>query len=567
MTAPERGRDAAALDAVLETLLEHYRVYAPVRATAMGDDAADAALDDWGASALDARLRDLGRVERSLARVAPEGRGADPDDVADAALIADEVAALRYELEQAEVHRRDPRLYVEGVVAGIGELVRREPPDATAVAARLREVPRLLAQARANLDGVVAEHREAALADVARAETVLERAAPSADEEARAARAELRAWAHWLESVPAGGHWRAGEQGWRAAARALLGVDVGPERLWAWADAQLSESAGEVAALAGEVVRAAETPTTTDERPPPPDPPHGDGLIDEALAALSRDRPPREEWLAVAAGIVVEVAARVTASGLFPPAPAHPLRLQPVAAGAGGLARLRPPAPLRADDPAILEVAVPGDDAGNHHAGDDTARADGGAGWSTPPGLLGGGDVHALRAAALHEVHPGHHLHVAHVQAHPRRVRRVLRSAASLEGWALHAERAAVAAGEWDARPRLARAVMERWAAAEALGDIALHVRGWEPSAAEQLLVERGHLDRPRARHAVARIQRDPARRSVYAVGVREVARLHATWRLGDAAFHAAVLDAGAPPPRALPALLERSGGRRGRSG
>ncbi|QBI18927.1 DUF885 family protein [Egibacter rhizosphaerae] len=573
------GPLADRLDAVLEGLLEHYRVHAPVRATELGDTSADHAIDDWGPEAVATRLRDVERLDRQLSDAVgadtathqdpdsvpthpgpesvpthpgpesvpthpgpesvpthpgpesvpthpgPESVPTHPGDRADAALLADELAGLRHELAVAQLHLRDPRLYLDVVAGAVGGLQRPDATPGHALAARLDGIPRLLAQARTNLEAVSEPHRDAALARVDRVTRLIEKAGagPSAAEAAdRAARA-LHAWAGWLEQTPATGPWRAGEDGWQCAARAALGVEVDAHDLSEHADAALSAAGADAERRATDLDGSARA---------------GRGVVDRALAALTHDRPPRDELLGVAANLVSEVVEEVAEGGTFPPPAAHPLRIEAVAATGGGLARLRPPPPLDPTHASILEVAVPDDpEAGT---------------------VLGAGDVHALRAAALHEVYPGHHLHVAYLRAHERRVRRVLRNPVLVEGWALYAERTIVRRGVGNPKMRLAREVMDCWGIAEALVDLGLHTRGWDADRAERLLVERAHVDPPRARATVRRARLDPARRSVYAIGGRLLGELRATWPYSDTAFHTAVLEAGAPPPRALPPLLQQ---------
>lgn len=174
----------------------------------------------------------------------------------------------------------------------------------------------------------------------------------------------------------------------------------------------------------------------------------------------------------------------------------------------------------------------------------------------------------SLRLVALHEGYPGHFVQLEHAARHPRLARRLFRSPAFAEGWAIHVEREAMRRGFADRLPSpyggealvLTQRKLELRVAANALLDVGLHVRGLDDEQAIRLLVERGLQSRSEAESKLVRGKISSGQLSSYFAGGAEIADLLDERRQAEGAsfsidgFHDRLLSHGTPT---LPVMRE----------
>jgi len=126
----------------------------PTSATFDGVHVHDDLLEDYRRSAIDERVRDLGAFGRRLASI--DEAGLTPIERIERPLVADDIRARVYELEEIRTWKRSPQLYGELLstslasqalfpYAPIAERARR-------VLSKLRQAPRLLQTARENIE-------------------------------------------------------------------------------------------------------------------------------------------------------------------------------------------------------------------------------------------------------------------------------------------------------------------------------------------------------------------------------------------------------------------------------
>ena len=267
----------------------------PVGATQMGDHSRDADLDDWPPGAADERVREVRRLRRAL-------DGAE-DPHGDRVLLADHLDAWEFSLDGLRTHARDPSFWLGVATNGVYELLRREDLDpdvrCRAAASRAAQVPRLLDQAKATLEGISGPHREVALLRLPGAvglfRDVLE------DPVAAEACEGFGAWLEERDGSTA--DWRLGEERWALALRLSLGVTLPASQVWDRARAaveQLQADAEEAAAevLHGRTGRLA-----------------GSDLVRAGLDAVAADRPGRDTLVAEAAAVLGEITAYLRARG------------------------------------------------------------------------------------------------------------------------------------------------------------------------------------------------------------------------------------------------------------
>ncbi|HWW73805.1 MAG TPA: DUF885 family protein, partial [Pyrinomonadaceae bacterium] len=215
--ATNRQADARVAQIGDAYLRGHY-AFNPSEATAAGLHEFDTKLEERGPEAVAAEARRLRSTLAELARV-PEWR-LSPESRYDYLVLQSHARACLLELEDVRMWRRDPNLYNRLVSSGVDNILKRNfapiEQRLQAVLARERQIPRLLAEARANLDNPPRIYTETAVAQVAGGVSFFERVVPQMFERAggsglnAARRAEfheaneqaasaLRSYRDWLE--------------------------------------------------------------------------------------------------------------------------------------------------------------------------------------------------------------------------------------------------------------------------------------------------------------------------------------------------------------------------------
>lgn len=523
-------------------LRRHLVEHAPTTATRLGDHSRDGDLDDWSPASVGARDRDLDALARrldDLAAVTADDVEADGDRV----LLADTVAALRFDLSGRRAHETDPLHYLDVATGGLDELLRRDDlpaePRRRALASRLAQVPRLLDQARRGLVAVPAPHRQVALrrmpSTIALCGEVVPAFAPEAADAAEAAADACRAFAAWLSDgaeAPAP-DWRLGPERWADALRLALGVRMPAEEVARRARARLAELQEEAAELAGAVLAGAGVAD-----------PGRQERVQAALDLVAADTAPADRLVATAAAVLDEIVAFLRGVDLvsLPEDTELVVKEMPAYQQGVAVAFFVPAPPLEEADAAHTYYLSPIPDDW------DAARAE---------SFLREYNVHALRSVGVHEAYPGHFVQFAAALRHPRLLRRALWNSAFAEGWAVYVEREVVAAGYGGAdadRLRLTNVKMDLRAVANALLDQGLHADGWDDDTALDLLVRQAYQERAEADGKLVRGKVTAGQLSTYFVGGEEMADLRRDVEAAQGpafsarAFHDAVLAHGTPP-------------------
>lgn len=533
------------IDDVFDGYRRHLLEFAPVTATAEGDHRRDADLDDWPSGAVDERLRDLGRLRATLNRIEDF---LDEEAEGDRLMLGNALDARRFTLEGLRSHEQDPTFWLGLATDGVHELIRRDDldpgPRRLAAASRAAQVPRLLDQARAMLDGITTPHREVALLRAPGAAALFRDAlggfAPEAAEAGEEAAAACEGFAAWLDEHrddPAP-DWRLGEKRWSEALRIMLAMRMPAAKVWqqAWAELEtLQAMAEETAFVVLEGHREGRG---------------GAELVRAGLEVAAMDHPTREGLVPEAAALLGEITAFVRETGLFPLPEPDTLRVDELPPFMQGVfvACLFPAPPLEPTAAHTYYLSpVPADW--------DDERA---------TSFLREYNRSALRSVGIHEAYPGHYVQLAHARAHPRLLRRTLVNHAFAEGWAVYAEHEIVGAGFGDAALGLTSTKLGLRVVTNALLDQGLHVHGWDDDTALELMVDRAYQEPAEAAGKLIRGKVTAGQLSTYFVGGQEMANLrHDVEGLcgpgfSPAEFHEEVLAHGTPPfPVLRSALLE----------
>jgi hypothetical protein len=552
-------RAAALLDRYLSLLRDHE----PVTWTRLGASDRDADLPEVGAAADAARSRDLARLDAEVRaardQLPSDAQGEVREARDDLVLLADELEYRRFLVDTRPRYATDPLTALDAVASGLHELLRRRdlPQDEqvrrlAAAAARARAVPGFLEQAGGVLDGAPEPHLEVALGRLAGLTELLRdqlpaRAValgtdPTEARDAGAAGAEgVEAFGALLDElrgeVPA--PWRLGPEHHGVTLRAALGTAMPAAEIADRARAWLASVRAELAELAaqswarrfpGEAV-----PSDEGER------------IRRVLGHVARTALPREELVPEARRAVVEARAFAEQLGLCDVPPAEGLAITEVPGYLAGIAV------------AFITQAPPLDPTGGCvyylspvPASWDDERAASFLREYTPA---------QLRSLALHEGYPGHYVQLEHASRHPRLARRLLTRPAFAEGWAVHVEREAVAAGFGDGATsavdgddyRLTQRKLELRIATNAVLDVGLHTGDLDDDGALELLTCGAFQEDAEARGKLTRAKVTSGQLCSYFVGGAELADLRDEVRTAEGPgfdtrhFHQRVLSHGTP--------------------
>jgi uncharacterized protein (DUF885 family) len=520
----------AAIDAILRVR--------PELATALGEHAHDARLDDL--------TRDGLAYERTLLeghRDAVDSLDLDllgPDDAVDADILRNALDRRLFALDVLREHTWNPLVWLPG--EALHPLLARAALPAAdrlrAIAARLEQVPDRLRVARRTLEGMPRVHVETALQQttgalalvreqVSRllaAEPLLRSAVAPAQAAAAAALDGYRDWL--LEQLPAAeGDARLGPDVFAAKLHLVLDADLSAAQVLAAAEHNLAQVSEELERVARDWVGP------------------GDDPVREALARVAAQAPDDQTILRLAEQTLADATDAVRGAG-FVTVPDEPCEIQLMPEFRRGLSV------AYCDAPGALEVGGT-----TYYAISPTP-----AGWAPErvASFYREYNNAMIINLSVHEAMPGHVLQLAHARRHrgATRVRRVFASGSFVEGWAVHAERLMAELGHGGVPVRLQQLKMQLRMTINALLDAGVHAAGMTESEALALMQGRGYQEEGEAVGKWRRAQLTSAQLSTYFVGYTELAPLLAGLPTDRSAAYDAVLAHASPPPRHLATLL-----------
>jgi uncharacterized protein (DUF885 family) len=509
---------------------------APERATTLGIDGHDDRLTDYSPAGFERRDRADDQWLARLSAVADDQLSL--DQRIDRDLI---LSALRGRAAMREwaVWRRDPAIYLSPALNGVFQLflhrVHPEPDLVRFATARLQEMPRVVAEAKANLDPELASpifvergrgQTRAAIRyvrELVPAEVTDERLRAflaEAGEQAAVAFEDLLAF---LEGFEGRGPYAIGARRYSALLedKELLGYGV--EDLRAKGQAAYDELDGEMTDLAGGDWRA-EMERLNGDHPDTP----------EAMLAEYTD------WTERARSFLRETGLVTLPEGeecVVEPSP--PFQRPIIAVASYGM-----PPPFKPGR--IGHFFVPWPPEGTTAA--EVAQR------------LATNSHSSIPTVAVHEAYPGHHWHLTWMKDNPRPVRKVVTTPYFSEGWALYAERVMREHGFFaDRGHELAHLDARIFRAARIVVDTSLHTGDMDFEEAVTFMRSKASLSEPTARAEVGRYCSWPTQAASYLTGAIEIERIRAQWLTehpgGIPAFNDAIAGSGALPI----ALAERA--------
>lgn len=560
-------RPPAAFEALVREFVFTALAMAPVTATGAGYHVhqgirLDELLDDYSEAGLE-RQRLWYRAFNERLRRQVDFTALSPDEQADFEIIRNEIGLKLLDLDAIQNYKRNPTVYVELIGTGLFDpFVREYAPKAERfghIIARLRRVPALLDQARANLTSapevwnrVAREENEGNIALIDR--TLREAAPPELraayGEAAGPALAALKAFNDWLahELSRRPADWRLGADLYRRKFRFVLATSAAPEAVLADAQAALEAVRSEMLDLSLALDRSA-------SKPPAGDRERLNEIVTRALTRIAARHATPQTYFAEARRDLEEATRFVRQKGLVSLAGVENLELietPEFMRGIYSVGGFNPAPPLEPHLGAYYWLTpIPAD-------------------W--PPerieSKLREYNYYGLKLLTLHEAMPGHYVQFEYANRVQPEARRLLRSLYGngpyIEGWAVYATEAMLEAGYLDRSPELRLTFLKQQLRmiANAILDIRLHTLGMSEQEALDLMIRDTFQEREEAVAKLRRAQLSSCQLPTYFVGwrdwhrVRELCRRRrgAAFDLGE--FHNAALAAGAVPLPVLAKLL-----------
>lgn len=171
---------------------------------------------------------------------------------------------------------------------------------------------------------------------------------------------------------------------------------------------------------------------------------------------------------------------------------------------------------------------------------------------------------HMLQILTIHEAYPGHYVQMEYANRNPSLIRKVLGSGVFIEGWAVYTEQTMLdqGYGRGDPALRLSQLKFYLRAVANAILDRQMHCGDLTDEQAMDLLVKQSFQSEGEARLKVIRAKQSSVQLSTYFTGRMAHYRLRQAMQreLGDrfvlGRYHEAVLANGSVPVKFLPELV-----------
>jgi uncharacterized protein (DUF885 family) len=537
--------------------LRGYFAFYPSEATALGVHEFDGALE---ARDEDSRAREVRRLRSALAALArvPEAR-LSAEARYDYLVLQSHARAELLELEDVRMWERNPNVYNRLLASGVDNILKRDYAPISvrldALIARERQIPRLLSDARANLQNPPRIYTETAIAQVGGSidyfRTVVPQmfgragggrlpAARRAEFEATNASvvSALSSFRDWLraELLPrSNGDYAIGAENYRRKLLYEEMVETPLARLIGEGERELRRTQNEMRAVAEEIAPGRDVMSVI--RSLGREHPSGDGLVGETRAELDRIR------------------AFVRTQNILTPPARENLHVAetPEYARSTSFASMDTPGAFERVATEAYYYVTPPDPAWDARRKEEH---------------LSFYNRYSLPIVSVHEVYPGHYYQLLAARATPSRVRSALGSASFIEGWAHYCEQMMLEEGFGGNNPKLKLAQLQAALSrlCRYLVGLKMHTQGMSYEQGTEFFMREGYMERTNAEREARRGTLDPTY-LVYTLGKMEILKLReayrqregASFRLGE--FHDRLLGYGSPPVKILRMALLGDGG------
>jgi uncharacterized protein (DUF885 family) len=551
------------LDAFFNEYLEASFRQQPLAATRLGDHRFDHLLEDLSASSRDAWLAHARQTLLELPKRVEYAALSRPAQV-DFEILQHDLASTIWLAENMHPFEQDPRIYGGYISDSLFTLLTQSTlPKETNLAnclARMEQIPRVVAAARANLKHPPRTLLETAIrqnqGSIAFYEKELFELAgmtprmPALHTAAQKVAACLKDYQRFLEELlpEATGDWRLGRE--RFARKLELELDAGVT-----ADQVLADAQAEFERVDRELYVVARQLWSRHfpRRALPPDDTAGrHATVREVLARVGQEHGSADGLVRDVRKAVVQVKRFIQAADILrlPDPDRCQIIEMPEFQRGNSTAYMNSPPPLDPNARGYYAVSPPPRDW-------DAARV---------RSYLEEYNSHMLHILTIHEAYPGHYVQLEYANRQPSRIRRVLQSGAYIEGWAVYTEQTMLdqGYGQGDLALRLTQLKFYLRAVANAILDHRMHCAGMTDEEALAFLMEGAYQSEGEARLKIIRSKQSSCQLSTYFVGRMAMYRLRqqVEREMGErfdlGRYHEAVLAPGPVPVKYLPELVRR---------
>ncbi|MBM4070836.1 MAG: DUF885 domain-containing protein [Planctomycetes bacterium] len=553
----EDARLASHFKKFLDEELRHQ----PLEATRLGDHRFDHLLDDLSGDARAARLDRIKQALAALPRDIDQQR-LSRDSSVDFNIFRDDLQRELWLALNTRPHADDPRIYNDYITESVYLLLTQSTlplqDNLRNAAARMKQIPRIIAAARANLKNPPRVILETAISQNRGAISFYEKdlfdlagetpALGTLREEARKVAAALRDHHKFLEELlpNAKGEWRLGKEKFARKLELELNAGITAKEVLKEAEAEAERVVAEMYVIARQLWHQ-----VYPGEPLPADEARGkQATIRKVLDKVSQEHGTVDELVrdARAGADKIEDFIRTKDILRLPDPDRCKIIEMPEFQRGNSLAYLNPAPPLDAKAASYYAVSPPP------------------RGWAPKrvASLLQEYNRHMLQILTIHEAYPGHYVQLEYANRHPSLIRRVLFSGVFAEGWAVYTEQMMLdqGYGNGDLKLRLNQLKFYLRAVVNAILDHRMHCGTMTDEEALALLVTFAFQSEAEAILKIIRAKQSSCQLSTYFVGRMAFVRLRrriqnelgAGFNLGR--YHEAVLAHGTLPVRYLPDLV-----------
>ncbi len=482
---------------------------------------------------------------------------------------------LDYDILQAELSRNlwlaenfhpfeeDPRVYNSYLTDSVYSLLTQSTlPAETNVSnaiARIKEIPRVLAAARANLTHPPRQHLETAIRQNLGSISFYEKEIfalagntpqkPAVEDAAREAVLQLRKYQDFLEKdlMPrATGEWRIGKRKFYKKLELTLDAGLTADQVMADAESEFDRVQRELYVISRQLWSRYYPQTVL----PPDDSAGRRETIQKVVAKVGQEHGAPETLVGDVRETVASIKRFISSNDILrlPEPDTCQIVEMPEFNRGNSTAYMQSPPPLDPKAVGFYAVSPPPSDW-------DANRV---------KTYLEEYNRHMNQILTIHEAYPGHYVQLEYANRNPSLIRKVLSSGVYVEGWAVYTEQMMLdqGYGEGSLPLRLNQLKFYLRAVANTILDHKMHCSDMTDDQALKFLTEEAYQSEGEARLKVIRAKQSSVQLSTYFVGRMAMYRLRQSVQreLGPqfvlGRFHEAILEQGGVPVKYLPELV-----------
>jgi len=561
-TCVRKGAEDQKFKVLVDEFMEGYFRAHPVWATYNGEHEYDGLLDDYSPEAI---FAEQNRLKSFLARMETidTTRLNDTNQV-DFKILQNEIHSQLLRSEELKPWERSPLMYNYLVGGSINSLITRDfapwGERLRNVLSRLKGIPRLLEQAKANLGSPAEINTKTAIRqnkgtiNLIKNELskVLDKSLNLKDSltaESQKVIAALEDYQKFLENdlLPRSkGDFRLGRELYNKKLRYTLQSDLPSDEIVRRAEQEFKKVRKRMFDIAlplhGKLFpthKHNESGTQLENV-----------IVKEVLDRIAEDHCKKDELLAVCRQIMKDLEDFVKEKDLLDLTGINPLEVEwePEFSRGIAVAGLDAPGPLDKDQKSFYRVSPLPDD------------------WTKEQveSYLREYNNYMLVDLSVHEAMPGHYVQLFYANQFPSLVRAIFGNGAFIEGWAIYSERMMVNAGFMDFDPRYELQVLKMYlrAVINSILDAKIHAGTMTKGEAIKLMTEGGFQEISEAEGKWVRACLTSTQLSTYFVGIQEILDLEKDYkermgeRFSQKEFNQKLLSYGSPPTRFIREII-----------